>query len=140
MNVNGARFHLLLGSDDWRRCRAVVEGDERALGAIWDGAAAAGLLPAAAPGWDRLRQEVTLAPLPVTLPLTRGEPILGAANRRGAVADRFDNLYVVAEDRRSLLVEAAGPGQTASRFWPEDRKSTRLNSSHSSVSRMPSSA
>ncbi|MFN6339798.1 MAG: phage tail protein [Cyanobacteriota bacterium] len=121
MDVNGARFHLLLGADDWRRCRAPVNNVDKELGAIWDGAAATGLPPGGAPGWDPLRQVLTLAPLPISLPLTRGEPIYDAASRRGAVADRYGNLYVVSDDRQALRVEAGGGGEASAPFWPDDR-------------------
>lgn len=120
MNVNGARFHLLLGAVDWRRCRGSVDGVDTALGEIWD-AVAAGTILDGVPGWDRLRQVVTLAPLPIALPLTRGEPLYDATSRRGAVADRHGNLYVVADDRLSLRVEAAGGGEPGSVFWPDER-------------------
>jgi len=121
MNVNGARFHLLLGPVDWRRCRGAVGGVDTALGPVWDAAAAAGTILDGVPGWDRLRQVVTLAPLPVALPLTRGEPLYDASSRRGTVADRYGNVYFVAADRLSLHVEAAGGGGPASVFWPDDR-------------------
>jgi len=121
MNVNGARFHLLLGAVDWRRCEGSVGGVATALGEIWDQVAATGTVLDGVPGWDRQRQVVTLAPLPVALPLTRGEPLYDATSRRGAVADRFGNLYVVADDRLSLRVEGANSGEPASAFWPDGR-------------------
>ena len=53
----------------------------------------------------------------------------------------------IVEDNIDILVAGAGLGGTGAafeaRYWGQDkkdRKSTRLNSSHSSVSRMPSSA
>lgn len=120
MNVNGARFHLLLGAADWRRCAAPVAGVETSLGDIWD-AATAGTLPDGAPGWDRGRKVVTLAPRAVPLPATRGEPIFDVASRRGAVADRYGNLYFVSDDRSTLRIEAACGGETATAFWPDGR-------------------
>jgi len=36
MNVNGSRFHLLLGRDDWGRCLDGDGGAARELGSWWD--------------------------------------------------------------------------------------------------------
>ena len=133
MNVNGARFHLLLGASDWGRCGAVVGDVEKTLEAIWKTAEKSGEIPPGAPsspgapgspappGWDRQRNLLTLAPRAVPLPATAGEPLFDAASRRGAVADRFGNLYFVSDDRSALLVEAAGGGETAKPFWPDTR-------------------
>ena len=43
-------------------------------------------------------------------------------------------------DRRELVTQTLQMGRAFPWLTPRDRKSTRLNSSHSSVSRMPSSA
>ena len=48
----------------------------------------------------------------------------------------LDNLKVMTE----IMARGGGVGINLSSLRPRDRKSTRLNSSHSSVSRMPSSA
>lgn len=123
MNVNGARFHLLLGAEDWRRCRGSVGGIDPPLGDLWDAADRDGrILDGGVPGWDRQRQLLTLAPLPVSLPVTRGELLYDAASRRGAAVDRFGNLYVVSDDRRALLVEAAGGAEGPTPFWPDGRE------------------
>ena len=127
MNVNGARFHLLLGANDWGRCGALVVDVEQTLEAIWKTAETSGEIPSGTPGspgppgWDRLRNLLTLAPRAVPLPATAGEPLFDAANRRGAVADRFGNLYFVSDDRSALRVEAVGNGETAKPFWPDTR-------------------
>ena len=44
------------------------------------------------------------------------------------------------EDLKEKKRAAAVPDETQYRDWETDRKSTRLNSSHRSLSRMPSSA
>jgi phage tail-like protein len=121
MNVNGARFHLLLGADDWRRCSGEVAGETTPLGAIWDAAAGPGQLPANVPGWDRHRHVLTLAPRILPLPATPGEALFAADSRRGAVADRFGNLYFVDDKRSALRVEAAGSDAMATPFWPDGR-------------------
>lgn len=122
MNVNGARFHLLLGAEDWGRCRGSLAGVDAPLAQIWEAAERDGAILDGVPGWDRVRQVVTLAPRLPSLPLTRGEPLYDAASRRGAVVDRYGNLYVVSDDRRSLRVEAAGIGEGSAPFWPDARE------------------
>ncbi|MFN9695343.1 MAG: phage tail protein [Synechococcaceae cyanobacterium] len=122
MNVNGARFHLLLGAEDWRRCRGADGANDTPLGDLWDAQERAGTILDGLPGWDRQRQLLTLASLPVSLPLTRGEPLYDAASRRGAAVDRFGNLYVVSDDRRALLVDSEGSGEGPTPFWPDGRE------------------
>jgi len=84
MDVNGTRFHLLLGHDDWARC-SVVSG---------------------AVAWSSERSELTLEPTlfgsraPVTAPAPGG----GTARRRAR--DRFGNWYLEsapARTRHALL-------------------------------------
>ena len=50
MNVNGARFHLLLGANDWGRCGALVVDVEQTLEAIWKTAETSGEIPSGTPG------------------------------------------------------------------------------------------
>ncbi len=121
MNVNGARYHLLLGASDWRRCTAKLAAVDTTLGAIWDAAEGAGVIADGAPGWDRQRNLLTLAPRILPLPATPGEPLYDATSRRGAATDRFGNLYFVSDDRAALHIEAAGGGETAVLFWPDTR-------------------
>ena len=61
------------------------------------------------------------------------EPFVGGAN----ITDKVDGLRL-ASDYNKHLIEFYKALQY--RDWETDRKSTRLNSSHSAKSRMPSSA
>jgi phage tail-like protein len=120
MNVNGSRFELLLGREDWGRC---LDGDDlaaRTLRARWDDAAD-GTSPAAAtlPTWDVARRELSINPLTIALPTTTGEAPLTLDERRGAAADRYGNVYRIGADRRTLLVSSAG-SRRESAFWPAD--------------------
>jgi phage tail-like protein len=118
MNVNGARFHLLLGRDDWGRCVDRDDEGARPLASWWAAQASPSLVSAAGlPAWDEQRQEVTLQPGPIELPATAGEPALTLDARRGAAADRNGNVYRVADDRHALRVTSAGSGNETA-FWP----------------------
>jgi hypothetical protein len=105
MNVDGQRFHLLLGEADWGRSRS---GSGTTLAAVWD--MPIGDRPVEAPGWDEERRELTLAPLREQLPSTRGEAPLMPQVRRAAAADLFGNVYWIGEDRKQLFVRSRGDG------------------------------
>lgn len=112
MNVNGARFHLLLGRDDWAECLA-GEGEVR-LGAFWKPEP-----DVRHPWWDEAEGELSLAPVAEAIPATPGERALRPQDHRDAAADRYGNLYHVADDGLGLMVRSAGSGRIA-RFWPPD--------------------
>ena len=58
----------------------------------------------------------------------------------GFLSEKFNISANDLDEKLSFLIENDFVGKTGSDSDVEDRKSTRLNSSHSSVSRMPSSA
>ena len=119
MNVNGARFELLLGRADWGRC---LDGDgeqARRLTSWWD---AALMNPPVAlapdlPGWDVDRDEIGIQPLAIVLPDTPTETELDLEARRSASADRYGNVYRIGDDRGSLAVWSAG-SRRETVFWP----------------------
>lgn len=119
MNVNGARFQMLLGAADWGRC---LDGDGAgaiSLAARWQAAAGQPLSGVALPAWDPARQELTLCPLPIALPATAGEQPLSLLARRSAAADRYGNVYRIDETRLLLLVSSVGSDNESS-FWPAE--------------------
>lgn len=116
MNVNGARFHLLLGRADWARCTGV---DGLPLAAWWDMALSPmPEAPATLPEFDPQRQELSLRAQAIALPATVGETRLTLDARRAAAADRHGNLYRIADDASALLAISAGSG-SESAFWPD---------------------
>lgn len=117
MNVNGARFQLLLGRADWGRCMAADGPQALPLAAWWDGTPSSPALVPALPAWDAAMGELTLQPLAIELPDTATEQALALDARRGAAADRHGNVYRVGDDRASLRVMSAGNGGD-SEFWP----------------------
>ena len=64
---------------------------------------------------------------------TQNAAFLAALSTKSTKAETIDEISGCAEAMRSLATPVPHPGM-------EDRKSTRLNSSHEFVSRMPSSA
>jgi phage tail-like protein len=113
MNVNDSRYHLFLGSEDWAKCSIVRNKRMRPLSAQWRLAAP----PEDVPAWDKITHQLTLAQLDKTVPDTPTENAFTAKDRRGVAADRYGNIYGVAEDQRSILVESRGSDKTSA-FWP----------------------
>jgi phage tail-like protein len=121
MNVNGSRFELLLGRNDWGRC---LDGDDesaRTMGSWWDGAERIPpvAIPSSLPAWDGLRSELGIQPLAIELPRTPGESPLTLDARRAAAADRYGNVYRIGNNRQMLHVSPAGI-RHESTFWPAD--------------------
>ena len=128
MNVNGSRFDLLLGRDDWGRC---LDGDgahARTAGDWWDAYVGDPMLalPPTLPDWDgpaseenRRQGELRIRPVRIDLPSTIGESPLALDARRGTAADRHGNVYRVGNDGASLLVFSAGDRREGT-FWPAD--------------------
>jgi len=120
MNVNGARFHLLLGRGDWGRCLDSDDDGALALDAWWSAHASPfPTPPAALPAWDELRHELTVQPLAIELPATTGEQPLSLDARRGAAADRYCNVYRIGDDGSELFVTSSGSGNESA-FWPAE--------------------
>jgi phage tail-like protein len=119
MNVNGSRFHLLLGRDDWGGCLDGEGGAARELGSWWSAPASspATPLPMDLPDWDSELDEVRLQERPIDLPDTPGEAALSLEARRCAAADRHGNIYRIGDDRASLRVFSAG-SRRETVFWP----------------------
>ncbi|WP_028079980.1 phage tail protein [Solimonas soli] len=105
MNVNGARFHLLLGESDWSRCAVYAGVVPKTLAAAWLATPAPDLEYDDGEQTLRLRRELeTWVAAPADLPVD-------AEQRRGAASDRFGNLYVIGDDRRTLYVRSSGSGK-----------------------------
>jgi phage tail-like protein len=102
MDANGTRFHLILGRDDWSRCRdsemtRVSESREVQ--------------------WNNASEELTLFASVDRFKGSRSDPRLTSADRRGAARDQFGNWYWISEDRLSVLVLSSG-SKVTSIFWP----------------------
>lgn len=119
MNVNGSRFHLLLGRDDWGRCFDGDANEARTLRSGWNGAVTspATALDPELPAWDAELSELRLQGQLIELPATPGETPLSLDARRCASADRHGNVYRIGDDRRSLRVFSAGSRRETT-FWP----------------------
>jgi phage tail-like protein len=95
MDVNGTRFHLVLGKGDW-------------LG---------GAVPPEGAGWSDADATLELRRLPFTFPERHGETPPSFADRRGAGRDRFGNWYWIADDGRGIATRSPRDRAPVA-FWP----------------------
>ncbi|MGZ8157271.1 MAG: phage tail protein [Methylobacter sp.] len=125
MNVNGSRFHLLLGQSDWGRCFVRVSDDNlgdryrRLNNQMPDNHLQSPpfdeILPLA---WDFNLNEVCLQSEPIPLGNTPGEAPLNLNDRRSAAADKYGNIYWIDADNKRLRVWSVGSGRESA-FWPD---------------------
>jgi hypothetical protein len=108
VDVNGTRFHLLLGRRDWASCRDDSEELVRGLPGVHD---PVGL------EWNVKTHEQTLRALPFRFVAAPNDRRPAQDDRRGAARDRYGNWYFVAADRRRVRVRSVGTG-VSSDFWP----------------------
>jgi phage tail-like protein len=102
VDVNGTRFHLIKNQADWLNCR---ERDDPSG-------------PLAHVKWDPRFKGLTLNPVLTLFPRAQGGISLSPSDRRGAAADRFDNWYWIASDRRRIFWQPSGSGRPAV-YWAQ---------------------
>jgi phage tail-like protein len=110
LDVNGTRFQLLLGEDDWAACsdgRVSI----RPASVSTDDTEAADL------AWNPERSELTLSPLLFQFVTPPKDTPPSLSVRRGAAQDRYGNWYWVDATARRILVLRDGE-QAAETFWP----------------------
>jgi phage tail-like protein len=113
MNVNGSRYHLLYGKDDWGECTVMLADKRRKLAAQWK----LTIPPAGVPVWSDDRGYLGLEQLDTELPATQGEQAYLPADRRGLAADAYGNIYVVSDTGHGIDVFSRD-GNATSAFWP----------------------
>ncbi|HYI13095.1 MAG TPA: phage tail protein [Thermoanaerobaculia bacterium] len=112
MDVNGTRFHLLLGRDDWGSRCTNAEGTTR-LADIFDASKNGG---DADFSWDERRSELTLGSRVFHFTPASGNRSVDVSDRRGAAADAYGNVYWIDESGTEIQVHSAGTRVT-SHFW-----------------------
>src|SRR3989440_5391229 len=110
MDVNGTRFHLLLGKDDWATC---TDG-QTSLGQAWDPSFPNGNTTGF--DWDDSLNELTLQSRLFQFVAAPKDKPPTLDDRRGAGCDRYGNWYWFDETRREIRVNSVGTGVT-SHFW-----------------------
>lgn len=123
MNVNGSRFHMLLGRPDWGACRIPAGPVRRkALASLWpradDPQDQAPDADSHTPYWNSRCSELTLAPVDDNLPGAPDDTALQPALRRSCASDAAGNLYLLSGDAQGIEIVAA-VDTVASRFWPD---------------------
>lgn len=105
MDVNGTRFHLLLGAPDWERC-------------LDCGGALAGRLGEADCdlAWDARHGAIRLRPLLAFHRTPVGGARLRPEDRRGAARDRYGNWFRI--DDRGTGIVARSAGAAWAPWWP----------------------
>ncbi len=114
MNVNGSRYHLLYGEDDWGECSVMLAGKRRKLAAQWK----LKVPPQEVPRWNSDRSYLGLAQLDAELPATPGERAYLPADRRGVAADAYGNIYVVSDTGHGIDAFSRDANATST-FWPD---------------------
>ncbi len=116
MDVNGTRFHLLLGRDDFgRRCRTAPNGggSSISLGNVFQASAAGA---DAAFSWNTGRKELTLGSRVFYFTPAAGNVTVSLTDRRGAAFDRHGNVYWITPSGTEILVQSSGSRKTT-HFW-----------------------
>jgi phage tail-like protein len=123
MDVNGTRFHLLLGEDDWGNCLV----DQTPLKTVW------GLSPpdenSTGVHWNKNGDELTLQSQQFLFSSAPKDIPPSLNKRRGAGRDRYGNWYWVSESGHELLVNSSG-SKTTTHFWSNDDVVAQGSSGH----------
>jgi hypothetical protein len=113
MDVNGTRFHLLYGREDWGTCRVPGDGGQPSLAELWALIEERDQPPlewSTAGGYLQLARQTPLFRSAVpTAPLD-------AALRRGAGRDRYGHWYWIDPQQRGIRFLANGKRDAAT-FW-----------------------
>jgi phage tail-like protein len=112
MDVNGTRFHLLLGRADWGS-RATNDAATTRLEHIFDASQNGG---DADFSWDERRDELTLGNRVFQFTPSAGNRSVDVSGRRGAAADAYGNVYWIDETGTGINVHSTGSRKT-SPFW-----------------------
>jgi len=120
MDVNGARFALLLGEPDWGRCLFASAEGWQPLAAGWAAIAAARddeFTRAVAVTFDADRQDLALREEISVFRAPPADRAVTPDDRRGAAADRNGNVYLVDAARAGIQVLSSGSGKLSA-FGP----------------------
>jgi phage tail-like protein len=141
MDVNGTRFHLLLGRSDWECC---LDAQLHPLRQSWSVSSSGPAINEAGVDWQKERSELTLHQRLMRFVAARGDTPPALEARRGSARDRYGNWYWIDKTRREILVLNAGTHNTT-HFWScgDDLKCEKAESAPGDfqaleVARMPS--
>jgi hypothetical protein len=98
VDVNGTRFHLILGESDWRACQEPDPDGPNV--ACRDDDSAHGFIRFQ---WEERDGVLTLRPILSLFKPDRPGPPLDPEDRRGAGVDRFGNAYWIDQDQEAIL-------------------------------------
>jgi phage tail-like protein len=120
LDVNGTRYQLLLGEDDWRNCTDALGVPLRlSWKRAQPDANSTKLAPASNSSqlaWDSRRNELTFQPRLFRFTPAQDDQPPTLERRRGAARDRYDNWYWIDETRARIVVRSSG-SQKVAEFW-----------------------
>lgn len=113
MDINGTKFHLLYGRDDWGACVAIDDAAQRPLAELWALIDASEQPPLA---WHPTGKYLHLArQAPLFVSSAETAP-LSLDQRRGAGRDRYGHWYWIDAQQRGIRFLANGE-RTSVAFW-----------------------
>ncbi|MBK8814433.1 MAG: hypothetical protein IPN42_02510 [Methylococcaceae bacterium] len=106
MDVNGTRFHMIMGRKDWLQCReeGSLQSDFQCIEI------------------GSQNECLTLKPLLTLFFRPNNEQKLLLSARRGAAVDRFGNFYWIANDRQQIFWQPSGT-KTVHVYWTQQQAS-----------------
>ncbi|MEO6589489.1 MAG: phage tail protein, partial [Pyrinomonadaceae bacterium] len=114
MDVNGTKFHLLLGFDDWSRCNSA---DGKSLREIWQNEIEGETSAEQTFDWNDERNAITLHRNIFQFEASPKDRPPDLSTRRGAARDRYGNWFWIDETGTKIKVLSVG-SKTVSDFYP----------------------
>lgn len=110
MDVNGTRFFIFLGEDDWYGNVKKPNGKVKQTNLISGDSSRPDLI------WDETYASLTLKPLVFRFPRPPGDRLLEPKHRRGAGRDGYGNWYWIDESEEEIRF-LASDGYASEHFW-----------------------
>jgi phage tail-like protein len=119
MDVNGTKFHLLLGRADWGRC---MSEDGVTLDEIWRTESSGENISTREFHWKDEAEEISLQPRLFQFNSSPKDTKPDLSKRRGGARDRYGNWYLIDETGTKIKVLSIGSNKVSD-FYPVEENS-----------------